>query len=406
VGWQDAPVRTLTSGAARRLAVVSQGFGVPRPASTPDRRHLRRVLRHTSLLQIDSVNVLARAHYLPAYSRLGPYPVSLVDDLAYRDHELFEYWGHEASLLPIDLHPLMRWRMQRAEERFETWGGIARLAQERPGYIEEVYAEVLDIGPVSAGDIARDQARGREDWGWNWTDAKTALEFLFWTGRIATAGRRNFERRYDVAERVIPQAVLDRPTPGEEEAHRELLLIAARCHGVATVGDLADYFRITVPQARPRVAELVEDGRLEQVAVKGWAQPAYHLPGTTLPRVVRARALLVPFDPLVFERARTERIFGFRYRVEIYVPAAKRVHGYYVLPFLLGDQLVARVDLKADRELGVLRVQSAWAEPQAPAETATELAAELRVMAGWLGLDDVVVMPRGDLSGPLAAARP
>jgi uncharacterized protein len=397
-------VLTLTGAAARRLAVAAQGLAAPRPATTPDRRHLRRVLKHTSLLQIDSVNVLARAHYLPAFSRLGPYPADLVDRLAYRDRELFEYWGHEASLLPVELHPLMRWRMKRAEEKFETWGRLARLAREQPGYLEDVYAEVHDLGPVSAGQVAKDQKRGTDEWGWNWTDAKTALEFLFWTGRITTSTRRNFERRYDITERVIPPAVLALPTPSEADAHRELLLIAARSHGVATVGDLADYFRITVPQARPRIAELVEDGRLEEVAVRGWAQPAYLVAGTILPRRVNARALLVPFDPLVFERARTERIFGFHYRVEIYVPAPKRVHGYYVLPFLLGDALVARVDLKADRAAGVLLVQAAWAEPSAPEETAEALAAELRAMASWLGLDDVVVVPRGDLSPSLAAA--
>jgi uncharacterized protein YcaQ len=397
-------VPTLTSGAARRLAIVAQGLAAPRPVATPDRRHLRRVLKHTSLLQIDSVNVLARAHYLPGFSRLGPYPAGLVDRLAYRDRELFEYWGHEASLLPIELHPLMRWRMRRAEQRFETWGRLARLAREQPGYIDDVYAEVRDIGPVSAGTIAKDQKRGTEEWGWNWTDAKTALEFLFWTGRITTATRVNFERRYDISERVIPAEILARPTPSEADAHRQLLLIAARAHGVGTVADLADYFRITVPQARPRIAELVEDGRLEQVAVRGWAQPAYLVAGTILPRRVDARALLVPFDPLVFERARTERIFGFRYRVEIYIPAPKRVHGYYVLPFLLGDALVARVDLKADRAAGVLLVQAAWAEPGAPEHTADELAAELAAMASWLGLDDVIVAPRGDLSTRLADA--
>jgi uncharacterized protein YcaQ len=397
-------VLTLTSAAARRLAIVGQGLAAPRPVATPDRRHLRRVLKHTSLLQIDSVNVLARAHYLPAFSRLGPYPVDLVDRLAYRDRELFEYWGHEASLLPIELHPLMRWRMKRAEQRFETWGRLARLAREQPGYLEDVYAEVRDLGPVSAGQVAKDQKRGTDEWGWNWTDAKTALEFLFWTGRITTSTRRNFERRYDIAERVIPPAVLALPTPSEADAHRELLFIAARSHGVGTIRDLADYFRITVPQARPRIAELVEDGRLEEVAVRGWEQPAYLVAGTILPRRVNARALLVPFDPLVFERTRTERIFGFHYRVEIYVPAPKRVHGYYVLPFLLGDSLVARVDLKADRAAGVLLVQAAWAEPAAPEETAEQLAAELRAVATWLGLDDVVVVPRGDLSARLAEA--
>jgi hypothetical protein len=397
-------VQTLTAAAARRLAIVAQGLNEPRPVVTPDRRHLRRVLRYTSLLQIDSVNVLARAHYLPSFSRLGPYSTTVLDRMAYRDHELFEYWGHEASLLPIDLHPLLRWRMKRAEDGLGTWQGVARIARERPEYVEEIYAEVRDRGPISAGELATDEIRTKEEWGWNWSDSKTALEYLFWTGRIAAANRRNFERHYDIAERVIPRAVLERPTPTEEQAHRELLLVAAQAHGVGTLGDLADYFRIRVPQARPRVAELVEAGALEQVAVRGWAQPAYLLPGTILPRRVAARALLVPFDPLVFERARTERIFGFRYRVEIYVPPPKRVYGYYVLPFLLGDALVARVDLKADRESGVLRVQAAWAEPAAPPETAEELAAELRTMAGWLGLDDVVAMPYGDLSAALATA--
>jgi uncharacterized protein YcaQ len=397
-------VQTLTAAAARRLAIVAQGLNAPRPLVTPDRRHLRRVLRHTSLLQIDSVNVLARAHYLPSFSRLGSYPTSLVDRMAYRDHELFEYWGHEASLLPITLHPLMRWRMKRAEDGLGTWQGVARIARDRPEFVEEIYAAVNDRGPISAGELAQDEVRTKEDWGWNWTDSKTALEYLFWTGRIAAANRRNFERHYDIAERVIPRPVLERPTPTEADAHRELLLLAAQAHGVGTVGDLADYFRINVPLARPRVAELVEAGELEQVAVRGWAQPAYLVPGTILPRRVAARALLVPFDPLVFERARTERIFGFRYRVEIYVPAEKRVFGYYVLPFLLGDALVARVDLKADRDAGVLRVQAAWAEPGAPPETAEELAVELRAMAGWLGLDDVVAMPRGDLSAALATA--
>jgi hypothetical protein len=397
-------MQSLSVAQARRLAISAQGLAASRPLTTPDRRHLRRVIRHTQLLQIDSVNVLARAHYLPAFSRLGPYPRSLVDRMAYRDRELFEYWGHEASLLPVALHPLLRWRMARAEQRFETWGRMARLARERPGYVEAVYDEVRDAGPVSAGEVARDQARGTEEWGWNWTDAKIALEFLFYTGRITTSTRRNFERLYDVPSRVLPASVLAAPTPSEADAHRELLLRAAAAHGVGTLGDLADYFRIRNPQARPRVAELVDDGRLEQVEVRGWRQPAYALPGVTVPRRVSARALLVPFDPLVWERERTERLFGFRYRVEIYVPAGQRVHGYYVLPFLLGDALVARVDLKADRAAGVLRVQAAWAEPAAPGDTGEQLAGELRAMADWLGLDDVVVAPRGDLAAALGAA--
>ncbi|MEY2433954.1 MAG: uncharacterized protein QOC92_3679, partial [Acidimicrobiaceae bacterium] len=339
-------MQAMSGRVARRLALAAQGFGQLRPAaSVPDRRHLRRVLQHTGLLQIDSVNVVQRAHYMPAFSRLGPYPTATLDRMAYRDHELFEYWGHEAALLPVSLHPLMRWRMKRAEAMYGPWGLGSRLAKDKPGFVEHVLDLVREKGPVSAGEIAAQERRAKEEWGWNWTDEKRALEHLFYAGYVTTADRRNFERVYDVTERVIPQAILDAPTPTEEEAHRELLLVAARCHGVGTARDLADYFRLKMPVARPRLAELVEDGRLEIVAVEGWPQPAYMVPGTTLPRSIRARALLVPFDPLVWERARTERVFGFRYRIEIYVPAHKRVHGYYVLPFLLGDALVARVDL-------------------------------------------------------------
>jgi uncharacterized protein len=397
-------VRSFSVGQARRLAIGAQGLTGNRPTTEPDRRHVRRVLKHTGLLQIDSVNVLERAHYLPAFSRLGPYDRTLIDRMAFKHHELFEYWGHEAALLPVELHPLMRWRMQRAEQMIDRWERIGQLVKRRPGYVEWVYDEVVARGPVSAGEVAEDEKRGTEDWGWNWTDAKIALEYLFYGGRITTASRRNFERRYDLSERIVPAAIRDLPTPDTATAHRELLLLAARLHGVGTVGDLADYFRITNPDARPRIAELVEDGRLEHVEVRGWAQPAYAVPEVIVPRRMAGSALLVPFDPLIWERDRTERLFGFRYRIEIYVPAHKRVHGYYVLPFLLGDALVARVDLKADRASRVLRVQSAWREPAAPAHTPEALAAELALMAQWLDLDGIVVEPRGDLAADLAVA--
>jgi uncharacterized protein YcaQ len=396
--------RSLSVAQARRLAIGAQGLTGTRPSAEPDRRHLRRVLRHTGLFQIDSVNVLVRAHYLPAFSRLGRYDKTLVDRMAFTHHELFEYWGHEAALLPVELHPLMRWRMERAEKLLGGWGRMAKLAKERPDYIEWVHDEVDVRGPVSAGEVAEDQKRGTEEWGWNWTDAKVALEYLFYVGRLTTGSRRNFERLYDIPSRVLPAAILALPTPDEHTAHRELLVQAARLHGVGTVGDLADYFRITNPEARPRIAELVEDGRLEQVEVRGWSQPAYTLPDVTVPRRMAGSALLVPFDPLIWERDRTERLFGFRYRIEIYTPAHKRVHGYYVLPFLLGDALVARVDLKADRATRVLRVQSAWQEPSSPAHTAEALAAELALMAQWLELGAIVVEPRGDLAADLAAA--
>src|SRR4051794_41373516 len=395
--------QSLSLRQARRLAIAAQGLHRPRRPVTADRRHLRQVLRHTGLLQIDSVNVLQRAHYLPVFSRIGAYPTTVLDRMAYRDRELFEYWGHEASLLPVELHPLLRWRMRRAEEKFETWGRMAQLAREQPGYVEHVLGLVRDAGPLTAGEIAAEEKRSKVHWGWNWSNEKLALEFLFWTGRVTTADRRNFERVYDVPERVIPAQALNAPTPTEEEAHRELLARAAASCGVGTVGDLADYYRIRTPQARPRIAELVEDGRLVEVAVKGWRQPAYMLPDTAVPRRADGRALLVPFDPLVWERERAERLFDFRYRIEIYVPAEKRVHGYYVLPFLLGDQLAARVDLKADRPRRTLLVQAAYAEPAAPPDTPDELAAELGLLAEWLGLDAVEVRPRGDLAAPLAS---
>jgi uncharacterized protein YcaQ len=396
----------MSAAQARRAALAAQGFARARPLTTPDRRHVRRVLQHTNLLQIDSVNVLARAHYLPAWSRVGAYPRTLLDRMAYRDRELFEYWGHEAALLPVRLHPLMRWRMKRAELMYETWGRMARLAREKPHFVDHVLSVVRDKGPVTAGEIAQEEKRAKEHWGWNWSDEKTALEYLFYAGRITAADRRNFERVYDLTERVIPTAVLDTPTPDEAAAHRELLVLAAASCGVATATDLGDYFRLKMPAVRPRLAELVEAGRLEQVQVEGWAQAAYAVPGVAVPRRVDARALLVPFDPLIWFRDRTERVFGFHYRIEIYVPADKRVHGYYVLPFLLGDRLVARVDLKSDRQQGVLQVQSAWAEPEAPAATADALVEELRAMAGWLGLDGgVVATGRGSLALP-ALPRP
>jgi uncharacterized protein YcaQ len=397
-------VQSLSLPQARRVALAAQGFGRPRPSATPNRAHLRRLFDRTRLLQIDSVNVLARAHYLPGWSRLGPYDRAALDAMAFQERQLFEYWGHEASLLPVALQPLFRWRMRRAEEKFETWGHVARLARARPGYIEHIHAEVQAQGPVTAGALAEAEKGRGDDWGWNWSDAKIALEFLFWAGRVTTRERRNFERVYDLTERVLPQRVLDRPTPSEADAHRELLYLAAQACGVGTVADLADYFRIRTPLARPRVAELVEAGRLEPVAVEGWRHPAYAPVGLTIPRRVDARALLVPFDPLVWERDRAERLFGFRYRIEIYVPAPKRVHGYYVLPFLLGDRLVARVDLKSDRAARRLLVRAAYAEDHAPAETADELATELRGLAAWLDLDGVTVEPRGDLAPALSAA--
>ena len=391
----------LSAAEARRVALAAQGFSDGRPARA-DGRALRRVLNQVGLLQIDSVNVLARGHYLTLFGRLGPYPLELVDRAAwYAPRRLFEYWGHEASLVPVELQPLLRWRMQRAHD--DAWGSMRWVAEEHPDLLESVLAEVTERGPIAASDVEEVGPRRGEPW-WSWSDSKRAFEFLFWSGQITSARRRRFERLYDLPERVLPRAVVAAPTPAPEDAQRELVRIAARSLGVAAERDLRDYFRLPLAETRARVAELVEAGELLPVAVEGWKVPAYLWHESSVPRRVHGRALIGPFDSLIWERSRVERLFGFRYRIEIYVPAPKRVHGYYVLPFLLGDRLVGRVDLKADRAAGELRVQAAHAEPDAPAETAGALIEELRAMAGWLGLERVRIERRGGLAAELRNA--
>jgi uncharacterized protein YcaQ len=385
---------------ARRIALAAQGFADPRPNSTPDRRHLARVLGRTGLLQIDSVSAVVRAHYMPLYSRLGPYPLALLDNAAVtRKRRVFEYWAHEASFLPVETYPLMRWRMERAERGEEMYNGLAKWGRERATYIEDIYREVVERGPIAAS--ALEGQKGSGGW-WGWSDAKRAFEWLFWAGRITTASRRGFERLYDLPERVLPPAILALPVPSPEDAHRELLRISARAHGVATAGDLRDYFRLSPADIKGRIEELVEAGDLLPLRVEGWSKPVYLHKDARVPRKIEARALLAPFDPVVFERARTERLFDFRYRIEIYTPAEKRQYGYYVLPFLLGERIVARIDLKADRPAGVLRVHAAYAEPGAPPQTAAQLFEELKLMQGWLGLERIEVTPAGDLGSALA----
>ncbi|MDX8481329.1 winged helix-turn-helix domain-containing protein [Mesorhizobium sp. VK24D] len=391
---------TISLAMARRIALGAQGFTDPRPAGEPNRRHLARVLSRTGLLQIDSVSAVVRAHYMPLYSRLGPYPLALLDNAARtRKRAVFEYWAHEASFLPVETYPLMRWRMQRAERGEEMYLGLAKWGRERKEMIDEIYKEVAERGPIAASDI--EGHKGNGGW-WGWSEAKHAFEWLFWAGRITTAYRRGFERYYDLPERVLPQSVLDLPVPSVEDAHRELLRMSARAHGIATYGDLRDYFRLAPGDTKDRIEELVEAGELLPVRVEGWDKTAYLHKDARFPRRIAARALLAPFDPVVFERTRTEKLFGFRYRIEIYTPAEKRQYGYYVLPFLLGDRIVARVDLRADRPASVLRVHAAYAEAGAPPETAAQLVEELKQMQGWLGLERIEVAPAGDLGPALA----
>jgi uncharacterized protein len=399
----SADLQRLPAGLARRIALAAQGFADPRPTGRIDLGRLRRMVDRLAVVQIDSVNVLSRSHYLPAFSRLGPYPWQRLDDLAGRRHEVFEYWAHEASFLPVRLHPYLRWRMADAEQH--AWGSMVRIQRDRPGYVQEILDRVREGGPLKASDLD-EKKPDRPGAMWNWHAGKVALEWLFYSGALTARERTaGFERVYDLTERVLPPHVLAAPTPEPADAVRELVWTAARALGVATERDLRDYFRLKPAPARAAIAELAEAGELVPVQVTGWNASAWLDPEARRPRWIRARALLSPFDSLVWERPRVERIFGFRYRLEIYTPAAKRVHGYYVLPFLLGDQLVARVDLKADRKAGRLRVQSAHAEEGAErALVSAGLAEELRLMADWLELDDVVVSDRGDLAAELARA--
>ncbi len=392
-------MQQLSLAQARRVALAAQGFTDPRPTGRVDRRHLRRTLDRMGVVQIDSVNVLVRSQELPLFARLGPHPRSLIPD-ATAAGELFEYWVHEACHVPTAHHPLWRWKMAQTHR----WREVGRIEERRPGFVDHVLRRVETDGPITSSDL--EQRVGKKGTWWDWDDGKVALEYLFWTGRLAATRRgTDFARVYDLVERVLPAEVLALATPTERDARKELLALAARHHGVGTLDDLADYHRQKLTPARPLVDELVEEGRLVEVQVEGWSKPAYLHPDVAIPRRVRARALLSPFDPVVWYRERALRLFGFHYRIEIYTPQPQRQYGYYVLPFLLGEHLVARVDLKADRGHRTLLVQGAFAELGVPVgEVADALAAELALMAGWLDLDEVTVADRGDLAAPLRDA--
>ena len=369
-------------------------------------RQVERTIQRMGVLQIDSVNVLTRSQFLPVFSRLGAYDQSLLAQAAGQEpRRITEYWAHQAAFIPVTLHPLFRWRME--AYRDEAWASIQRAGAQHADVVQEVLAAVGELGPSSARRLTAELGHApdalREHWGWNWSVVKTVCEFLFYTGQLCVVKRiAQFERVFDLAERVLPPDVMAAPTPSADEAMRQLIRIAAGAHGLATVKCLADYWRTRLTPTRQAISELVEEGALETVSVDG--TEAYVPAGRIVPRQVTARALLSPFDPLIWQRGRTQWLFNFYYRIGIYTPAAQRVHGYYVLPFLLDDALVGRVDLKADRASGRLLVQSAWREHGAPAETATELAGELRTMADWLSMASIVVEPRGDLAVELDAA--
>lgn len=406
----------MSPAAARRTALAAQGFSDRPPTGPVTRRHLRRVLARTRLLQLDSVSVAVRAHQMPVFSRLGAYDRDLLDaaawcDTARRPRLLAEYWAHEAALIPVQDWPLLRWRMRARAEL--GWRAHEHALVRSPALVDDVLAAVTELGPSTAGqleaalEVGRVGAKG--PW-WDRSDTKVVCEHLFATGVLSTATRVGFARHYDLTERVVPAAVLAREVD-DDTAVRELVEKAARSLGVATEPDLRDYYRLPPGRSRAAVEQLVEAGVLLPVAVRGWTAPAYLHREARTPRRVEGAALLCPFDPLVFCRPRTERLLGFRYRLEIYTPEARRQFGYYVFPYLLDGALVARVDLKADRGPagGVLRVQGAFAEPGVHGagrvgQVAASLADELAAMASWLGLERVVVADRGDLAAALASA--
>lgn len=401
-----AGIIDISAAEARRLALTSLGFGVARPARAGI-PHVRATATRLGAIQIDSVNVLARAHYLPTFSRYGPYATSALDDLAHARRELFEYWGHAACFLPIDLYPLMRWRM---ENQVAAWSG---LGAKKRAFIDTVFREVEERGPIAAGELSNG-GKSKGPW-WGWSDGKEALEFLFRQGRLAVAARRNFERLYDVPQRVLPDAVLRAGSIPVADAKKALIVRAARAMGVGTVKDIAQYFHIDAwwdrlsvngrrPPAKTHVLfdELVEERRLQRARVEGWAQPAFAVPGARLPASVDVRAIVSPFDPILWERKWTKAVFGFDYQIEIYVPGPKRIHGYYVLPFVMGDRFAARVDLKADRQRSQLIVHAAYVEPGfAPRKVAIALARELRSIAGWLSLESFAIGAKGNLAQTL-----
>ncbi len=399
---------SLSIGEARRSALAAQQFlgggGAPKSASA-----LAEMVRRLGVVQIDSVNVLVRSHYLPIFSRRGSYKTALLERAAYDDRLLFEYWGHEASFLPIESYPLFRWRMDDARNGIGTWGGLKRYATTHKELVKGVLDQLQERGALGASELI-DGGKSQGAW-WGWSQGKQIMEWLFWSGAVTTAKRRNFERLYDLTERVLPEPIQKLRVPPRDEAQRELMLIGARAMGVATARDLRDYFRLPAKDAGARLAELVEEGKLLPVTVEGWKHQGYLHHEAKIPRANKTAdlaALLSPFDSLIWERQRTERLFDFHFRLEIYTPIHKRLHGYYVLPLLLGERIVGRVDLKSDRQSGVLQVKGGSVEPGVAVKAvAPALARELSELAVWLGLERYTVTSRrGELMRALRKVPP
>ena len=387
---------------ARRIALAAQGFAEARPRGRIDRRHLRKVMGRLQLLQLDSVPVVIRTQYMPIFSRLGAYRAELLDEIAYDADEWFEAWSHEASLLPIEMEPWLRWSKRRAREG-ETWGRLHALAQKDPGYIDAVLGEVKARGPLVAGDLSDPRPRSGSWWG-SRSGGAVALDWLFRIGALGVRRNRSFVKQFDLLERIVPETIRARRTPSVESSLDELLLRSARANGIATADCLVDYFRLPVRPAKARLDSLVEDAKLITCDVDGWSKSAYRHPDSKSPRAINGAALLSPFDPLVWNRKRIGRLFDFDYRIEIYVPAEKRKHGYYVLPFLLGDRLVARFDLKTDRKMATLRVLAAHVEADVDAsEVASAAALELRELMRLVDVERILVGRKGNLAKALRA---
>lgn len=381
----------LSIADARALALAAQGFDMPRPANKATQRHVNSLISRLGVIQIDSVNVLVRSQELPLFSRLGNHDRNAIPK-ATESQKLFEYWGHEAAHLPVEIHPLFRWKMEAARLGKARHWGLTSFYDDNKAFVKRMLKHVETNGPTTARELStRTEKRGadKKTW-WDWDESKTALEYLFLTGQLMSRGRgTDFARIYDTPERVLPKKVLDAPTPTEHDARKQLLVRSAIAQGVATATDLADYYRQKPAAVKPLITELLEDGELRAVAVDGWTEKAFVHRSAKLPKQLHATALLSPFDSLVWCRPRNERLFDFHYRIEIYTPKEKRKFGYYVLPFMMNGQMVGRVDLKADRANSKLLVHSVHTEKGIKRATISDaLNNELRAMASWLQLNE------------------